>query len=95
MDMRVEGKPAFTIIGRKTWIGGQNNEEFGQFWTEAETNGLLTLLGSIRGPESCPVTGAEYLGLSGGERPNGQTVRLLHRRGERGAGGHVRSGTDP
>jgi AraC family transcriptional regulator len=66
--MRVESKPAFTIIGRKTWISGQNNEEFGQFWAEAGNNGLLTLLGCIRGTKSCPVTGAEYLGLSAVER---------------------------
>jgi AraC family transcriptional regulator len=25
-------KPAFDVIGKKTWISGQNNELFGQFW---------------------------------------------------------------
>jgi AraC family transcriptional regulator len=29
------------VIGKKTWIGGQDNELFGHFWQECQSNDLL------------------------------------------------------
>jgi len=29
-------KPAFDVIGKKTWISGQDNALFGQFWVECQ-----------------------------------------------------------
>jgi hypothetical protein len=34
VNFRLIERPAFEVIGRKTWIGGQDNELFGRFWQE-------------------------------------------------------------
>ena len=62
--MRLESKPAFTVWGKRTWISGQDNEQFGRFWDEAKRNGLLELLTSTRGQRPGPVTNSCTLGVS-------------------------------
>ena len=32
VKVRIEQKPEFIIVGRKTWISGSGNELFGEFW---------------------------------------------------------------
>lgn len=36
---RIEEKPAFSVIGVKTRINGQNNEEFAAFWNTCSADG--------------------------------------------------------
>jgi AraC family transcriptional regulator len=48
---KIIGKPAFDVIGKKTWISGQDNDLFGQFWVQCQKEGLFetfTRLGSNR-----------------------------------------------
>lgn len=32
VEVRIEKKPGFKIVGRKIWISGTDNELFGRFW---------------------------------------------------------------
>ena len=45
--VRIEEKPAFEVTGRKTWIGEQDNEKFGEFWAESKANGLTARLAAL------------------------------------------------
>lgn len=47
VEVRIEKKTAFKIVGRKTWVG-QDNESFGQFWEKCKNEGLLEVFESIR-----------------------------------------------
>lgn len=40
---RIIEKQAFEVIGKKTWISGQDNNLFGQFWIECKTERLFEL----------------------------------------------------
>jgi AraC family transcriptional regulator len=66
INVRVEVKPAFQIIGRKTWISGTDDEAaFGRFWEQCKQNGLLNTLDTIRGGRTPgPLTNGIHLGLS-------------------------------
>lgn len=64
INYRILERPAFEVIGRKTWIGEQDNEPFGRFWQECQSNGLLTVLGELRTGYSGPQTGGLTLGIS-------------------------------
>jgi predicted transcriptional regulator YdeE len=44
VEMRIETKPSFRIVGRKIWISETDNELFGQFWDESNKNGLVEKL---------------------------------------------------
>jgi AraC family transcriptional regulator len=61
---RLIERPAFEVIGKKTWIGGQDNDLFGRFWQESQSNGLLAALGRLRAGGSGPQTGGLTLGIS-------------------------------
>lgn len=47
VEVRFENKEAFRVLGKKVWISGQHNEEFGEFWSEANSNGLVDTLKGI------------------------------------------------
>jgi AraC family transcriptional regulator len=66
IKVRIEEKPAFQIIGRKTWIGGTDDEAtFGRFWERCKQDGLLFVLDAIRGGRKPgPLTNGIYLGVS-------------------------------
>ena len=66
IKVRVEQRPAFRVIGRKTWIAGTGDEAaFGRFWEQCEANGLLRTLDGIRGGRKPgPLTNGLYLGVS-------------------------------
>lgn len=71
INVRIEQKPAFSIAGRKVWISGQDNEQFGAFWREARDSGLIGALRSlsVNGPGA--VTHGDVFGVSCVERdPN-------------------------
>jgi AraC family transcriptional regulator len=60
-------KSNFYIIGRQTFISGQDNEQFSRFWDECRSQGWLSMLDSLKqssGTPAGPQTGAAYLGVS-------------------------------
>ena len=76
VETRIESRPGFNVIGCKTWIGGEGNEEFGSFWAERRRNGVLDELAALRGDTPGPLTNAMLLGLSAVERD--PTDRRFH-----------------
>jgi AraC family transcriptional regulator len=36
-------RPAFEVIGKKTWISGQDNNLFDQFWVQCQKERLFEL----------------------------------------------------
>ncbi|NLG25205.1 MAG: hypothetical protein GX558_07595, partial [Clostridiales bacterium] len=44
VEIRIEEKRAFSAAGRKVWISGQDNGQFGRFWAESNGNGLVARL---------------------------------------------------
>lgn len=63
-DVRIVEKPAFDVMGPKVWIGGQDNEFFGEFWGECEENGMLSALQGLNGGSIGAQTGSSLLGVS-------------------------------
>lgn len=64
VEVRIEDKPAFATLGRKVWISGQDNEQFGQFWAEAHRDGLIERLRALRENRPGPVTRSATFGIS-------------------------------
>ena len=61
---RIVTRPAFEVIGRKTWIGGPDNEAFGRFWGQCHADGLIAALAGLRGGAPNPQTQSAVIGLS-------------------------------
>lgn len=59
-EVRIERKPAFIVAGKKTWISGQDNEQFGRFWQAAHQNGLITRLAAMPKPAVSTVDGGVF-----------------------------------
>ncbi len=57
-------RPAFEVIGIKTWIGSQDNDLFGRFWQECQSNGVLSTLEKLRAGRAGAQTGSLTLGIS-------------------------------
>jgi AraC family transcriptional regulator len=57
-------RPAFEIIGRKTWISGQDNELFGQFWSQCQEDGLFDAFHKITKMQPGSQTSGVTLGVS-------------------------------
>ena len=71
INVRIEEKPAFSILGQKVWISGQNSSQFERFWSESKRNGLVERLRAYNGNRPGPVTGATTFGVSRVEKdPN-------------------------
>lgn len=64
INVRLVERPAFGVIGTKTWIGGQDNDLFGRFWTHCRQEGILALLERIGGSQPGAQTGGLTLGVS-------------------------------
>lgn len=64
IEMRIESKPAFAIVGRKTWISGQDNAAFGCFWQQCHQEGLFDSIVALGGARPGPVTQGMALGVS-------------------------------
>jgi len=64
IDVRIEEKPSFEIVGRKIWISGQDNDQFGTFWADSHKNGLINTLRELRGNAFGPVTKSYVFGVS-------------------------------
>ena len=61
---RIEAKPTFSVSGVKTWISGQNNEEFAAFWNACNTDGTCERLQAASSDYKCNVTHSSVMGIS-------------------------------
>jgi AraC family transcriptional regulator len=61
---RLIDRPAFGVAGQKTWISGQDNSLFGNFWETARKEGLLGQLRRISAFAPGTQTGGVTLGIS-------------------------------
>ncbi len=64
IKMRIEEKDAFQVIGRKTWIFGQDNEIFSRFWDESHKNGYIDEIIAYRKGVPGAVTKSNSFGVS-------------------------------
>lgn len=70
-EVKIVSAPSFKVYGKKTWIGGTDNELFGRFWAESRENGLVSRLQALARPLSESVTGSAVVGVSRVEKdPN-------------------------
>jgi AraC family transcriptional regulator len=63
INHRIVDRPSFAIIGRKTYISGPDNEQFGRFWVRARAAGLFDVFARLRSGAG-PQTGGVVLGVS-------------------------------
>ncbi|RPJ37103.1 MAG: AraC family transcriptional regulator [Chloroflexi bacterium] len=66
-NVRIIDRPSFNITGRKTYISGPDNEQFGRFWEQVRAEGLLAIFDQVRkqsGHFPGPQTGGAMLGVS-------------------------------
>ena len=68
ISVRLVDAPSFAVVGRKTWIAGQDNAAFGAFWQACRQDGLIDRLRALRGGEPGPITDSLVLGVSCVER---------------------------
>jgi AraC family transcriptional regulator len=61
---RLIERPAFDVVGRQTWIGGQDNSLFGRFWQQCQADGLFEQFDRIGGSQPGAHTGGVTLGIS-------------------------------
>lgn len=77
--LHVVDRPAFTVAGKKTWISGPDNEQFGEFWQRCRADGLLDRFNAIKS-RFCFNVGAQtnsgILGISRVERD--PAIRSFH-----------------
>lgn len=64
IKVKIVEKPAFEVIGKKTWISGQDNELFGQFWAQCEQERLFERFEQLSGNAAGRQTGSSMLGIS-------------------------------
>ena len=61
---RIVQRPAFQVVGKKTWISGPDNGLFGQFWERCTAEGLLEVFKQINGLQPGQQTRGVTLGVS-------------------------------
>lgn len=61
---RLIDRPAFRVAGRKTYITGPDNAQFGRFWDQCRAEDLFTRLQALTGFHPGAQTGASTLGVS-------------------------------
>ena len=61
---RIVQRPAFQVVGKKTWISGQDNSLFGRFWEQCQAEGLFEVFKQITGLQPGPQTRGVTLGVS-------------------------------
>jgi len=78
VNVRIEEKPSFQVAGRKIWISGQDNEQFGVFWQESHNNGLIETLRKLRNNICGEITKADVFGVSCVEKdPNNRAFNFF------------------
>jgi AraC family transcriptional regulator len=61
---RIVEKPAFDVIGRKTFISGQDNELFGKLWAQCTEEGLFETFELLSQNQPGMQTKSSVLGIS-------------------------------
>ena len=61
---RIVERPAFEVVGKKTWISGQNNDFFSNFWVQCREQSLFTVFEEISGIQPGAQTNGYPLGIS-------------------------------
>ncbi len=61
---RIVERPAFEVVGKKVWIGAQDNDLFGRFWEQCRQEGLLDGLAQISAGQPGAQTKSSLLGVS-------------------------------
>jgi AraC family transcriptional regulator len=61
---RIVARPAFEVVGKKTWISDQDNSLFGQFWEQCRVEGLFALFEEVNSLQPGPQTHGVTLGIS-------------------------------
>lgn len=64
VPFRIIERPAFEVIGKKTWISGQDNELFGVFWERCRAEGLFGIFEQISRFQPGAHTKGVTLGIS-------------------------------
>ena len=64
IQYRIVERPAFDVIGKKTWISGQDNELFGQFWVGCRDAQLFERFEQLSKSQPGLQTGSSLLGIS-------------------------------
>lgn len=64
VNFRLIQRPSFDIIGKQTWISGQDNSLFGRFWEQCGADGVLAQLQRMGGMQPGAQTGGVTLGVS-------------------------------
>jgi AraC family transcriptional regulator len=64
IEYRIIERPAFEVIGKKTWIAGTDNDLFGRFWEQCRAEGLFEIFEKITGFQPGPQTRGVTLGIS-------------------------------
>jgi AraC family transcriptional regulator len=65
---RVLERPAFDVVGKKTWISGQDNSLFGTFWQRCRAEGLFAAFERVSGLRAGKQSGGVTLGISAVEQ---------------------------
>lgn len=73
---RIIEKPAFEVIGKKTWISGQDNNLFGQFWVQCQKARWFELFEQLSDNQPGLQTKSSVLGISCVEKD--PTDRAFH-----------------
>ena len=61
---RIIKRPSFEVVGYKTWISGQDNDLFGNFWIQCREQGLFKIFGEITHLQPGAQTSGSTLGIS-------------------------------
>jgi AraC family transcriptional regulator len=78
MDHRIVRLPAFDVVGKKTWISGQDSGLFGRFWEQCRHDGLLDRLRQISDLQPGEQTKGSLLGVSCVEQdPSNRTFHYM------------------
>jgi len=64
VDVIITNKETFEILGKKIWIEGTDNEQFGRFWEECHKDGTIDILRKYTSDPCGSVTKSAMLGLS-------------------------------
>ena len=61
---RITNRPAFEVVGKKTWISGQDTDLFGKFWVQCREQGLFKIFEEMSGSQPGAQTNGYPLGIS-------------------------------
>jgi AraC family transcriptional regulator len=64
VKIRLVERPAFDVVGKKTWISGQDNDQFCRFWQQCREDGSIFRLRQLSDFKSGAQTGGVVLGIS-------------------------------